>query len=73
MNLRFSDHAKAHLFGREISTEDIKSVIRNPDSYYLSFDNRIVARKRILVKAIEIEVVYTKAKNQYKIITIYER
>jgi len=49
MNLKFSIHFQQAVIERNISIDDLKKVIRNPDKSHTSFGGRIVAQKYIFV------------------------
>lgn len=74
MNLKFSIHFQQAIIERNISIDDLKKVIRNPDISHISFGGRTVAQKELNGKILE--VVYTQslasnAKCEYTIITAY--
>ena len=69
MEIKFSIHAEYRIFERKIKISDIKSVIKNPDYHSYTFDNKIVSKKLINKK--NLEVVYKKSKNKILIITAY--
>ncbi|MCX6731813.1 MAG: DUF4258 domain-containing protein [Candidatus Parcubacteria bacterium] len=69
MKLKFTNHAKYRILERKIKMSDIKDTLKNPDFYGHTFDNKIVARK--LIDGKTLEVVYTKIKREILIITIY--
>ncbi|MBI4692065.1 MAG: DUF4258 domain-containing protein [Candidatus Terrybacteria bacterium] len=69
MEIKFTNHAKYRALERKIKIDDIKLVLKNPDYYGYTFDNKIVARK--LTGGKTLEVVYTKIKSEILIITIY--
>jgi len=65
----FTKHAKDRLIERGISEKQIESVIANPDYAGRAFDNKLVARKKIGTKTVEI--VYAVEGNNIIIITCY--
>ena len=69
MKLNFKPHAQTQINYRNISIEDIKSVIRYPDNSYRTFGNRIVSQKNFTEGVLE--VVYTTDGKKYIIITTY--
>lgn len=69
MEIRFTNHAKYRILERKIKISDIKLVIKNPDSYNYTFDDKIVVKKLINKKILE--VVYKEIKNKALIITVY--
>lgn len=69
MEIKLTNHAKYRVLERNIKISDIKSVLKNPDYYGYTFDNKVVARK--LIKNKTLEVIYTKSKNKILIITVY--
>lgn len=69
MEIKFTNHAKYRVLERNIKMSDIKSALKNPDYYGFTFDGKLVARKLIGDKTLE--VIYTKSKNKILIITVY--
>ncbi|KKU66546.1 MAG: hypothetical protein UX89_C0022G0014 [Parcubacteria group bacterium GW2011_GWA2_47_16] len=74
MNLKFSIHFQQAIIERDVSIDDLKKVIRNPDNSHSSFGGRQVAQKEVNGKMLE--VVYTESitpsgKIEYTIITAY--
>ncbi len=69
MEIRFTNHAKYRILERGIKMINIKLVLKNPDYCGYVFDDKILARKSIGKKTLEI--VYTKTKNKILIITVY--
>lgn len=49
MKLKFSIHFQQAVIERNISIDDLKKVIRNPDKFHSFFGGRIVAQKYIFV------------------------
>jgi hypothetical protein len=68
VKLKFVYHSQYRLYQREISTEDIKNIIRNPDIQQPSFNGRIKATKKL--RDTIISVVYVRTKKEYLIITV---
>lgn len=74
MNLKFSIHFQQAIIERNISIDDLKKVIKNPDDLHLSFGGRIVAQKKVNGKMLEVvytQTVASSAKREYTIITAY--
>lgn len=69
MEIKFTNHAKYRILERKIKMSDIKSTIKNPDFCGYTFDSKLVARKLVGDKTLE--VVYTKIKSEILIITVY--
>lgn len=69
MKITLSLHAKEQSMARHISLEDIELAIKTPDSVLPSFRNRILYRKNIGDKILE--VVAIKEKQILTIITQY--
>ena len=70
MKLSFSIHFQQGVFERGISIDHLKKTIREPDASYPTFGGRIISRKMVDSKLLE--VVYTRGgKNEYRIITAY--
>lgn len=70
MKLRFTHHAQYRMDERGISVSSIKSVLKNPDRTEPVFGAKMLARKNIDGKVLE--VIYVKDKNDFVIITIYQ-
>ncbi|HEY4498958.1 MAG TPA: DUF4258 domain-containing protein [Candidatus Paceibacterota bacterium] len=74
MNLKFSLHFQQAIIERGINIDYLKKTIKNPDAVRVSFAGRMVARKAVGGKMLE--VVYVKGvtpdtRNEYRIITAY--
>lgn len=70
MKLSFSIHFQQGVFERDISIDHLKKAIREPNISHSTFGGRIVSRKSVDGKTLE--VVYTRGgKNEYRIITAY--
>ena len=70
MKLNFSIHFQQVIFERNISIDHLKKAIREPDSSHSAFGGRMVSRRAVDGKLLE--VVYTRrGKNEYRIITAY--
>ncbi len=69
MKLKFTNHAKYRILERKIKMDDIKATLKNPDFSGHAFDNKMVAKKLIGGKTLE--VIYTKSKSSILVITIY--
>lgn len=70
MKLKFTHHAQYRMDERSIAVSNIKSALQNPDSVDSVSSSKFLARKNIGGKTLE--VVYTKDKSEFVIITIYE-
>lgn len=68
MKLKFTNHAQYRTGEREISIEDIKSVIRNPD--FLEASNG-KTKGRKLLDGKTLVVVYLKSRENFVILTTY--
>lgn len=70
MKLIFSIHFQQAVIERNISVDHLKKAIREPDESHPIFGGRIVSRK--LIDGRILEVVYVRGgKNEYRIITSY--
>jgi len=69
MEIRFTNHAKYRILERGIKMTNIRSAIKNPDYYDYVFDDKMLVRKSIGKKTLEI--IYTKNKNKILVITVY--
>ncbi len=69
MEIIFTKHAKIRLFQREISEEQISSLIENPDIVNTNFKERVVARKNF--NRGTLEAVYKKELPKIIVITCY--
>ncbi len=65
----FSEHAKLRMHKREVSKEEVESVLESPDIQYPSFLGRKIARKTIGGR--EITVVYVEEERDNVIVTVY--
>jgi hypothetical protein len=68
MKLKFTNHSQYRIEERGISVEDIKMVLRKPDSAKETF-GKTVANKKIERKTLE--VVFQKGHDGFVIITAY--
>ena len=72
MKLSFSVHFQQAVIERGINIDHLKKTIRNPDASRVSFGGRIVARKTLDDKTLEVVYIQeTRKKNECRIITAY--
>ncbi len=69
MKLRFTDHVQFRINEREISIEEIKQAINNPDYSGIVLGGKILSKKKFGQKTLEI--VYFKDGKEYVIVTAY--
>lgn len=74
MKLVFTSHCQTRIYGRNINVDHIKKAISEPDHKKDVFDGRILVKKKVGAKVIE--VVYYRErvgdkKEKYIIITAY--
>lgn len=69
MHIKFTYHAQFRLHERKFTTEQMKSVILNPDFTRQAADGKIVSKKKFNNDTLE--VVYIIKKGVFVIITVY--
>jgi len=69
MKIQLTDHVKYRILERGIDVAKIKAVLKNPDSNQSAFGSKSRAVKKLNGKTLE--VVYTKKKTEFIIITAY--
>lgn len=69
MKIKFSPHAKKRLKQRSVSESQARLTILNPDFTLAADRNRIIARKKLNGKSLE--VVYVKENGKVIVITLY--
>ena len=67
--IKFSDHAKDRIKERKIPTDEVLSVVKNPEEIVTSFKNRKLFRRRVRGKMLEVVAVEDEA--VLEIITAY--
>ena len=67
--IKFSDHAKDRIKERKIPTDEVLSVVKNPEEIITSFKNRKLFRRRVRGKMLEVVAVEDEA--VLEIITAY--
>ena len=55
MDIKFTNHAKYRILERRIKMADIKSALKNPDYFDYALDDKMLARKSIGKKILEME------------------
>ncbi|OHA89985.1 MAG: hypothetical protein A2832_01715 [Candidatus Zambryskibacteria bacterium RIFCSPHIGHO2_01_FULL_44_22b] len=71
MQLQFPLHFKEKIVERSIDVDRIKQTIRNPDYQVAETDNRILSRKKIDHRTLEVIYVKGSSKNKFIIVTAY--
>lgn len=71
MQLRFPIHFREKLVERGINVDHVKQAIQNPDYQIPKSEGRILARKRIDTRVLEIIYAKGSSKNKFVIITAY--
>jgi hypothetical protein len=69
MEIIYTDHTRIRMRQRNITEDDIKLALRNPDQILPSFGRRKCARKAIRDRTLEI--VFVKENDQIIVITTY--
>ncbi len=69
MNIIITKHAKVRMLQREITEEEIESIIKKPDVISDGFKERTVVRKKFPQGILEI--IYKKTEDRIIIITCY--
>ena len=71
MDLKFPIHFQEKIIERSVDVDHIKQTIRNPDYQTLKPENRIISRKKIDSRTLEVIYVKGSSKNKFVIITAY--
>ena len=69
MHIKFTNHAKWRIEESGVSINNLEWALKNPDSIRKVFSGAFIAKKTFGGKVLE--VVYTKNKRQYIVITAY--
>ncbi|MCL4373622.1 MAG: DUF4258 domain-containing protein [Candidatus Marsarchaeota archaeon] len=69
--IEYSDHAKIRCIERQISPDDVKSVIKNPESAWIAPNGALI--ESAVVSGREIKVIFTMKGNSVFVITAEDR
>ncbi|MBI2673885.1 MAG: DUF4258 domain-containing protein [Candidatus Zambryskibacteria bacterium] len=71
MQLEFPNHFQEKIIERDIDVDHIKQAIRTPDYYAHESEGRVLVRKKIDHRTLEVIYVKGNSKNKFIIVTAY--